>query len=62
MKTTMNNMKTKIIAGFLSAVCLTSTATMSISSVAAAEGNNSASSFLNINESAAAKEIIDETL
>ena len=62
MKTTNRNIKTKIIAGILSAVCLTSTATMSICSVSAAEGNNSASSFLNINESTAAKEIIDETL
>ena len=62
MKTTNRNIKTKIIAGILSAVCLTSTVTMSISSVSAAEGNNSVSSFLNINESTAAKEIINETL
>lgn len=62
MKTTMNNIRTKVIAGFLSAVCITSTATMSICSVSAAEDNNSVASFLNINESTAAKEIINETL
>lgn len=64
MKTTMHNIRTKIIAGILSVVCLTSTATMSIGSVSAAEGSNSAtqSSFLGLNESTAAKEIIDETL
>ncbi len=64
MKTTMNNIRTKVIAGVLATLCVTSTATMSISSVSAAEGNNTAShsSFLNLNESTAAKEIIDETL
>lgn len=64
MKTTMNNIRTKVIAGILATLCVTSTATMSIGSVSAAEGKNTAShsSFLKLNESTAAKEIIEETL